>query len=177
MHVPKRPPLTNFAEISSDPTFLLLTRDPALLQKMIAIGPLTEDGRYRHWDRLRRLAPPPGLTSEQWWFGLKMARIGILKPMPLRDREGAFFRVALPDPALDMTHTIDRDACGQIGSATEPITNTSSRDYYLIRSLMEEAITSSQLEGAATTRKVAKEMLRTGRAPRNKDEQMISSAW
>jgi len=28
---------------------------------------------------------------------------------------------------------------------------------------MEEAITSSQLEGAATTREVAKEMIRTGR--------------
>jgi Fic family protein len=38
---------------------------------------------------------------------------------------------------------------------------------------MEEAITSSQLEGAATTREVAKEMIRTGRQPRNKDERMI----
>jgi Fic family protein len=38
---------------------------------------------------------------------------------------------------------------------------------------MEEAITSSQLEGAATTRRDAKEMIRTGRAPRNRDERMI----
>ena len=58
-------------------------------------------------------------------------------------------------------------------SIPEPITNPQTKDKYLIRSLMEEAITSSQLEGAATTRDVAKEMIRTGRAPRDKDEQMI----
>jgi Fic family protein len=38
---------------------------------------------------------------------------------------------------------------------------------------MEEAIASSQLEGAATTRKVAKEMLESNRRPRNLSEQMI----
>jgi Fic family protein len=38
---------------------------------------------------------------------------------------------------------------------------------------MEEAITSSQLEGASTTRKVAKEMLETNRPPSDKSEQMI----
>jgi len=38
---------------------------------------------------------------------------------------------------------------------------------------MEEAIASSQIEGAATTRKVAKEMLRTGRRPRDISETMI----
>jgi Fic family protein len=39
--------------------------------------------------------------------------------------------------------------------------------------LIEEAITSSQLEGAATTRQDAKEMLRTGREPRDHSERMI----
>jgi hypothetical protein len=33
------------------------------------------------------------------------------------------------------------------------------KDKYIIRSLMDEAISSSQLEGAATTRKVARDML------------------
>jgi Fic family protein len=40
-------------------------------------------------------------------------------------------------------------------------------------SLIEEAITSSQLEGASTTRVVAKEMIRSGRAPRDRSERMI----
>ena len=38
---------------------------------------------------------------------------------------------------------------------------------------MEEAITSSQLEGAATSRRVAKDMLRSGRTPKNRSERMI----
>jgi Fic family protein len=48
-----------------------------------------------------------------------------------------------------------------------------TKDAYLVSSLMEEAISSSQLEGASTTRKVAQEMLRQGRAPKNHSEQMI----
>jgi len=39
--------------------------------------------------------------------------------------------------------------------------------------LMEEAIASSQIEGAATTRRAAKEMLRTGREPETRGERMI----
>ena len=37
---------------------------------------------------------------------------------------------------------------------------------------MEEAIASSQLEGAVTTREEAKEMLRTNRKPKNHSEKM-----
>ena len=73
---------------------------------------------------------------------------------------------------MEGLHRIDMGAGAAIG-APEQITNPQTRNQYLIRSLMEEAITSSQLEGAATTREVAKEMIRTGRKPRDTDEQMI----
>ncbi|MBG9992010.1 Fic family protein [Pseudoalteromonas sp. NZS37] len=50
--------------------------------------------------------------------------------------------------------------------------------HMLVKSLvMEEAITSAQLEGAATTRAVAKEMLSSGRAPNDDSENMILSNW
>ena len=55
----------------------------------------------------------------------------------------------------------------------EQITNPETKDRYYVGSLIEEAITSSQIEGAATTRKVAKEMLRSGREPRDRSERMI----
>jgi Fic family protein len=52
------------------------------------------------------------------------------------------------------------------------------RRHLLVKSLiMEEAITSAQLEGAATTRAVAKEMLSSGRAPVDDSENMILSNW
>jgi Fic family protein len=56
---------------------------------------------------------------------------------------------------------------------TETIRDRGDRRRYLVNSLFEEAITSSQLEGASATRKVAKEMLRTGRPPRDRSERMI----
>ena len=50
-----------------------------------------------------------------------------------------------------MVHRIDQRASGQI-VADELVTNLRSSDRYLVSSLVEEAITSSQLEGASTTR-------------------------
>ncbi len=47
------------------------------------------------------------------------------------------------------------------------------RQYLLSNALMEEAIRSSQLEGASTTRAAAKEMIREGRRPRTRGERMI----
>ena len=78
----------------------------------------------------------------------------------------------MPDPALEMLHNIDQGASGQI-NVPDTIINPQSRNRYLQSSLIEEAITSSQLEGAATTRKVAKEMLRSGRRPTDHAERMI----
>ena len=47
------------------------------------------------------------------------------------------------------------------------------RNKYIVRSLIEEAITSSQIEGASTTRLVAKNLIRTGRKPKDRSEEMI----
>jgi Fic family protein len=69
-------------------------------------------------------------------------------------------------------HYMDRNAAGSIGLDT-PGLPSGATDRYLISSLMEEAIASSQIEGADTTRMVAREMLRTGRKPKDKAEQMI----
>jgi Fic family protein len=127
---------------------------------------------YPHWDKLRHLAPPDGLTSEEWWMGIKLRRAGMLKEIPLKDKEGRPFQFGVPDLVQAELHDIDVGAGRSLG-VPEPITNPQTRDKYLIRSLIEEAITSSQLEGAATTREVAKEMIRSGRPPRDNSEQMI----
>jgi len=134
----------------------------------------TVEGRYMHWDSIRHRTPPDQLTAREWWFALKFARRPLLRPMPLLDAAGAPFQLAMPDPALEMLHQIDQQASGEIALAEE-VTNPATRDRYLVSSLIEESITSSQLEGANTTRRVAKEMLRTGRPARTKDERMIAN--
>lgn len=127
---------------------------------------------YLHWDKLRHLVPPAGLSSEEWWAGIKLRREGLLKPLPLLDRQKRPFHVGVPDLVQAELHNIDVRAGRSIG-VWEPITNPQTRDRYLIRSLIEEAVTSSQLEGAAVTCEIAKEMIRAGRKPRDIGERMI----
>jgi len=132
----------------------------------------TVDGKYRHWDTLRQLTPPAGLSREEWWLGIKLARGNIWHELPLTDPDGHRFGYCMPDPAHEMTHLIDRRASGEI-AISEVVTSPEMRNRYLVSSLIEEAITSSQLEGASTSRAVAKEMLRSGRQPRDRSERMI----
>ena len=128
--------------------------------------------RYLHWDKLQRLIPPAGITHREWWLVLKLARIDALRPIHLKDKSGRPFQFAVPESMLQELHRLDLGA-GGVMTLPEQITNPKTRDRYLVSSLIEEAITSSQLEGAATTRKVAQEMIRSGRKPRDTSEQMI----
>lgn len=128
--------------------------------------------RYIHWDRLRFRAPPPGVTLEEWWLAIKYARLSMTKPLPCTDAAGEPFTLATPDPLLRYLSEADRDLSGRV-PIPEELTNPGTRDRYRISASIEEAITSSQLEGASTTRKVAAEMLRSGRKPTDRGERMI----
>lgn len=145
------------------------TRD---LSMVLANSTPLPTGRYLHWDELRRRTPPDGLSPEMWWASVWLARSGSMHALPLLDTAGAPFMLAMPEPVLVQLHHIDRDAAGQIRSP-EGTPVHESRERYLLHSLIEESITSSQLEGASTTRKVAEAMLLEGRKPRDRSEMMI----
>jgi Fic family protein len=134
------------------------------------------DARYLHWDELRFRKTPDGLTHEEWWLGLKLGRKSGYRTIPLKDKSAQPFHFCVPDLVTDLLHQIDRGG-GTFVQIPEQITNPDQRDRYVIRSLMEEAITSSQLEGAATTREVAKKMLAEGRKPRDHSERMIANNY
>ncbi|MGH8502568.1 MAG: Fic family protein [Gammaproteobacteria bacterium] len=131
------------------------------------------DSRYLHWDKLRQLDPPADLNHEEWWAALKMGRLQSARDIEqFRSIDGQPFHYCLPDMVLAAVHDIDSRARGNI-TLSEQVTDAGDRNRYMVSSLIEEAITSSQLEGAATTRKEAVEMLRSGRQPRDHSERMI----
>lgn len=130
----------------------------------------TAGDRYLHWDQLRYRTPPQGLSHEQWWLAEKLSRRPT--PLPLRASDGQAFWFSQPPVLLQGLHQIDLQAGASV-VAPEAVTTRSTRDRYLLSSLMEEAITSSQMEGAATTRDVAKAMIRSRRPPRDRSERMI----
>jgi len=147
---------------------------PEKLGEILSMGVQPDPkGNYYHWDKLRHLKLPPQIsTHEEWWLAIKFARRALYKKIPHLDKNGSPFIYGEPDAVRRLLHEIDIHGGGEL-RASEQVANPNTRDTYLINSLIEEAITSSQLEGAATTRKVAKEMLRQKRKPRDKSETMI----
>lgn len=141
----------------------------AMVQR--GVGPEV-DGEYIHWHDLRYKTPPQGLDHERWWLAIKMARHSLVRDLPLFDKSGRPLRVGLADSIASKLHTITREASGSL-RGLDQVEDERVKDRFLIRSQMEEAITSSQLEGAGTTLAVAKDMLRSGRKPRDCSERMI----
>lgn len=151
---------------------VLANLKPELFRYIYAGSTPTIDGAYLHWDQLRHRAPPDGVTPELWWAAVKLARGGLLQALPLLDKADKPFMIATPEDVLIHLHHIDKGAGGRMEAAAE-VTTPENRDRYLFQSTVEEAIASSQLEGAATTRRVAEDMLREGRRPRDPSESMI----
>ena len=81
------------------------------------------------------------------------------------------FKYTLIDEFQEKLHVLDKSAAKNLLSSLEALQD--SKRKCMISSLMEEAIASSQIEGAATTSEIAKRMLQENRKPRNKDEKMI----
>ena len=147
--------------------------NPERLLKLLEAGQAVDGkGRYLHWDEMRHCTPPDGLTLDEWWVGTKASRNALARPLPLTSVDEEPFQFSNIDPIQEAVHRIDQYASGQI-QADDAIANVQSSDRYLVSSLMEEAITSSLLEGAATTRRAAKEMLRTKRSPKTHGERMV----
>ena len=143
------------------------------LMELIRLDLADRAGDYVHWDKLRQLDPPGGLSHKEWWFLLKMERGLLHRPIPLTDPQGHAFMYGVPDLVARGLHYIDQRCSGEVAMPEVVTADEQARHHYLVNSLMEEAIRSSQLEGATTTRKVAKEMLRSGREPKDRSERMI----
>ncbi len=127
-----------------------------------------DKGRYLSWEEFKRRNTK---DTEEKWLATKLSRRSLFHKIKLHDLT---FYFGVPDTLQGHLHFIDKNAAGNIGTSSVNGVTKSEQNTFLLKSLIiEEAITSAQLEGAATTRKVAKEMLKTARQPRTKDEMMI----
>jgi Fic family protein len=163
MRVEPAPPLAN----------LLVAFDPARLLELLRRGLPQQGQEYLHWDKLRHLNPPSDMTSREWWFLIKWTRSQVNREFPLTDPAGEHFTYNTPDLVARRLHFVDQRCAGEVAMSEVVTTDAEARQRYLVNSLMEEAIRSSQLEGATTSRRVAKDLLRSGREPRDRSERMI----
>ena len=123
---------------------------------------------YEYWDTVKYKNRPEGCASAQeLWLRVRASRISCT--VFAWDRYNVTF--GLTNKMQRLCHEFDMNFGGSWENSS--VIPNDNRERYLISSLMEEAIYSSQMEGAATTRKVAKDMLRRQISPKDKSQQMI----
>jgi len=127
---------------------------------------------YLHWDEFRHRPMPKGFSAEECWLVAKLIRSATYREVPITDNQGRPFVFGLPSQLIELLQHIDR-GLGFAGGLGRASGHATERDNYVLNTLIEESITSSQLEGSATTRVIAKEMLRANRPPRDLGERMI----
>jgi Fic family protein len=122
---------------------------------------------YEYWDKVKYKPLPKGYTPQMLWTHVKASRLRGM--MTVWDKYG--ISLCITSQMQLICHDFDM----KFGSFLEGDNDAKSpeKKYYLSSSLMEEAIYSSKMEGASTTRVVAKEMLRKKKSPQNKAQQMI----
>ena len=171
MKVPQMPPSLNdyMASLDKLKQAEYLTR----LFHQQPLKPVDDKGRYAHWDKVQYRPYPDYFDSPlMYWHWLKLARSANKKNLPFKDKLGNTFHYVEFDQLHRLKDWILEHAAGAL-SAPEKITDKPTKESYLIGSMIEEAINSSQMEGASTTRRVAKDMLLSEREPKDISEQMI----
>lgn len=121
---------------------------------------------YLYWDKIKYKTND--CTPLELWSVIKLFRL-------LRRKDVNFnsynFHYVITDYIQKALHQFDMHIGGTLGSNIG-IAET-DKTKFIISSIMEEAISSSQMEGASTTRKKAKEMIEQDKKPKNKSEKMI----
>ena len=141
-----------------------LSKDPAVMQ---AVARAQE--RYLPWDEFKHKTWVPG-SKEEIWGLVKLLRNLERELTPIVDERMTPYAFSSRLHA-EFLHEVDLE----LGGIFLGLQDFSEGDKRRIirRNLIEESIASSQLEGANTSRAVAKKMLAEGRAPRDKSERMI----
>lgn len=164
MKIPEPPPIA-VAVFKAYPQEML----KAMVDPEVQAFLTKEEQEYNYWDKFRHLSMPGGFQPEVIWACREMQRTGKQTLTPIKNGDTGCFGYTLTAAIERTLHNTDRN----MPLLTEDLPAGHGRDAILVRSLMEEAIASSQIEGAAATRRVAKEMLASNKKPADKAEQMI----
>lgn len=140
------------------------TLDNAELKSLVS----SINSRYLYWSDVKYRVLP-GMTATELWSKVKSIRQ--LTDIEIWSSNNIHF--SLTNAMQRLCHEFDMNFGGSWGSSKIFPDDKSAQELYLISSIMEEAIASSQMEGAATTREAAKEMLRKKISPRDKSQRMI----
>ena len=152
----EQPPIYSFEEsvqLLSNPEMTVLVKEC--------------NDKYLYWTEVKYLKCPANVIAKQLWGAVRVSR----QMLYIYKWPRYSVYVPMTNEMLRLCHHFDMNFGGSWGNGA--IIPTTDRERYLVSSVMEEAIASSQMEGAATTRRVAKDMLRKNLSPKGRSEQMI----
>lgn len=130
-----------------------------------------QEEAYCPWSKARHIARELGIPAEAAWEALSVQRSAFRAiQTPIRTEGGDHFRFGVQNVFWAFAHRLDQAYCGRDNVAEDM---SDERHRYLVEGIMEEAVASSQLEGARTARSQAIALLKSGRAATNDDEKMI----
>lgn len=130
---------------------------------------------YNYWDKIQYSSKiPKDITPEELWYFVKQVRKYSSRKTILKAENGEYYSWLRLSYTEEFLHKLDM----QLGTNELPFLSKISFDAeqkkrFLTKSIMEEAIASSQLEGAATTTSMAKKLLSEKRTPKDNSERMI----
>lgn len=127
---------------------------------------------YLYWDKLKYKEKPDDLSAEEFWYLTRQIRKLSSRPTFLRSENGEPFTIMQLDSMNQVLHKIDLHTGMTIVSSLDGYIGD-HKQKLITRGILEEAIASSQLEGAHTTRNRAKQLILENRAPKSESEQMI----
>lgn len=126
------------------------------------------NGKYLHWDDLKYREFGESNRMDVWRM-MKVMRIMSYRHVKIGDVEISY---SLFDDYTQRTlHEVDSRIAS--GFLTSDGIDDKRRIMLSISSMMEESIASSQLEGASTTTKLAKKLLRSNVKPKDSSQKMI----
>jgi Fic family protein len=127
------------------------------------------ESQYLYWDKVKYL----GLKDDALalWKEVKLIRKLTNKKVDFNSKLKIGLNYGINDYLQQKLHYLDFNFGA--GIQKEQLLSDLDKHHYLSNSLMEESIFSSMIEGATTTRVKAKDMLRKGKKPSTKSEQMI----
>ncbi len=150
------------------PPFITQNIDATLANEELKNLISSINSRYLYWSDVK-YRMPSGMTSVELWSKVKSVRN--LTDVKIWSQNNIHF--SLTNTMQRLCHEFDMNFGGSWGASKIFPDDKMTQELYLISSIMEEAIASSQMEGAATTREAAKEMLRKKVSPKDKSQRMI----
>ncbi|EKD67234.1 MAG: hypothetical protein ACD_48C00526G0003, partial [uncultured bacterium] len=143
----------------------------ALMEAMHAIN----DQSYLYWDKIQYSAKIPNdTTPEEFWYFVKQVRKYSSRKSVIKAESGEQYSWVRLNYTDEYLHKLDMQlGTNELVFLSKTSFDAEQKKRFLTKSIMEEAIASSQLEGAATTTSMAKKLLSEKRTPKDKSERMI----